>query len=341
MNRLSLTVSSSPFDVSPEPNEPPSIALSDLSESERSAYESWWRDLDPFGLNKINNQIMLKFLNGCTLEDSKLEKILSLFETAGDGLDQLQFFAMLRLIAHAQDGRKISKALVYLKAPVPHFHANAIDALIKSDVPRLDKKRVLERKSWWGTEVQPTSDNRRSYSGPFTTHSPAPNTAFQMDTSENCFYSTNNDSWSSPSFSRPKRKSEYSHSRSKSAGNANYYTQSSDVQEQVHSSKSSLSLHELNNTGKSLLLTQKFVYQSPSMRKRELPQIKSNPFHSDNSSPFDDQNSCDEITVESTHIPTHNHNINFIPTPAELNQDTNTAFLKYATSTFFNQHPSK
>jgi hypothetical protein len=75
MNRLSLTASSSPFDVSPEPNEPPSVALSDLSESERSAYESWWKDLDPFGLNKINNQIMLKFLNGCTLEDSKLEQV--------------------------------------------------------------------------------------------------------------------------------------------------------------------------------------------------------------------------------------------------------------------------
>lgn len=48
---------------------------------------------------------------------------MSLFETAGDGLDQLQFFAMLRLIAHAQDGRKISKALVYLKGSKRHVQS--------------------------------------------------------------------------------------------------------------------------------------------------------------------------------------------------------------------------
>ncbi|ORE07556.1 hypothetical protein BCV72DRAFT_205338 [Rhizopus microsporus var. microsporus] len=95
-------------------NEPPAINLSDLSEMERPAYQSWWKDLDPFNIGRINNQTILKFLKGCTLEDDKLEQILALFETAGDGLDQLQFFAMLRLIAHAQNGRKISKALVYL-----------------------------------------------------------------------------------------------------------------------------------------------------------------------------------------------------------------------------------
>jgi hypothetical protein len=39
---------------------------------------------------------------------------LLLFETARDGLNRGQFFAMLRLIAHAQNGRNISRALIYL-----------------------------------------------------------------------------------------------------------------------------------------------------------------------------------------------------------------------------------
>ncbi|EIE75888.1 hypothetical protein RO3G_00592 [Rhizopus delemar RA 99-880] len=100
--------------TSEQPNASPAIELFDLSEIERPSYQAWWKDLDPFGHGKISNQAVLKFLSGCTLEDNKLEQILALFETAGDGLNQLQFFAMLRLIAHAQNGRKISKALVYL-----------------------------------------------------------------------------------------------------------------------------------------------------------------------------------------------------------------------------------
>jgi hypothetical protein len=54
-----------------------------------------------------------------------------LFETAGDGLNKLQFFAMLRLIAHAQNGRKISRALVYLGGKEIKVLINEADDLIK------------------------------------------------------------------------------------------------------------------------------------------------------------------------------------------------------------------
>lgn len=65
--------------ASPLPNgvnkDPPAISLSDLSEMEKPAYLSWWKDLDPFDLQKINNETILKFLNGCSLSDSKLEQV--------------------------------------------------------------------------------------------------------------------------------------------------------------------------------------------------------------------------------------------------------------------------
>lgn len=60
-------------------NNPPAIGFEDLSELEKPAYESWWKDLDPFDLKKINNQTVLKFLGGCSLQDNKLEQVSVFF----------------------------------------------------------------------------------------------------------------------------------------------------------------------------------------------------------------------------------------------------------------------
>ncbi|KAI8142024.1 hypothetical protein BJV82DRAFT_517626 [Fennellomyces sp. T-0311] len=95
-------------------NGPPTVQLDELSEMERSAYQSWWKDLDPFSIGHLDNEAVLKFLRGCCLPDHKLEQILRFFEDTVDGLDELQFYAMLRLIAHAQNGRTISRDMVFL-----------------------------------------------------------------------------------------------------------------------------------------------------------------------------------------------------------------------------------
>jgi hypothetical protein len=58
-----------------EPTSSPAIGFMELSEMEKPAYSSWWKDLDPFDLERIDNQTVLKFLNGCHLEDSKLEQV--------------------------------------------------------------------------------------------------------------------------------------------------------------------------------------------------------------------------------------------------------------------------
>lgn len=292
---------------------------------------------------------------------------MALFETAGDGLNQLQFFAMLRLIAHAQNGRKISKALVYLGgkmnyavdektelniydlAPLPQFHANAIDALIKSDIASLDSKESSEKSPWWQNyQQQITSNNRRSYGGPFASYNATPKAQTRPDTTLNCFYTPSaDDVWKAtpsapPLFHEPStstHKSDHSHSRSKSAGNAASYLQPADTQGQLHSSRSSLSLHELNNASGSLLLTQKFVYQSPSLKKQELPS-KNNPFYpiiSNICSPFGDENYSGtiEAAVESNYIPIHDDKPNVKSTrpPPVPNQATKSLFPKYAKNT--------
>lgn len=71
------TTPSTPNSGSAYDNHPPAIGFEDLSELEKPAYESWWRDLDPFDLKKINNQTVLKFLSGCSLQDNKLEQVSS------------------------------------------------------------------------------------------------------------------------------------------------------------------------------------------------------------------------------------------------------------------------
>ncbi|KAI9261333.1 hypothetical protein EDC94DRAFT_694490 [Helicostylum pulchrum] len=354
-------------DYSTIPLPPPAINLSELSEMEKPAYQSWWKDLDPFDLQKINNENVLKFLKGCSLQDNKLEQILALFETAGDGLDKLQFFAMLRLIAHAQNGRKISRALVYLGAPIPQFHQNTIDILIKPiEDNQVIKKPLDSRKSWWGNEKGQQFENRRSYMGPFTAHTPIPN---QASPSMDCFY--DNNAWEQQQQQQQQQPirpimtnaaastnaitpitpkiiqsdEKYTHGRSRSAGTVNEFIHNPYQQvveeAQLASSRSSLSLHELN-TGQTLLLTQKFVYQSPSMRNQEL--AASNPFNipsappvdepsplppseEDICSPFDDTNSEDQINYKP--------NTHSIPPPPVPNQLTKPAFPKYTrTNTF-------
>ncbi|KAI9267855.1 hypothetical protein BY458DRAFT_490386 [Sporodiniella umbellata] len=257
-------------------NNSPTISLSELSESERGSFESCWKDLDPFGLGKIGHPTVLKFLSGCTLDNSKLKKILALFDTINDGLYQRQFYAMLRLVAHAQNGRKISKALVYLsdKAPLPEFHTQAIKALIKptNENKWQDKPSHMDEyascRPYESLFVKQTKDEAQK----------APSPLFYPSTP--------------------------THSRSKSAGHANYLTQGSPL----HSSRSSLSLHELDSTHRSLLLTQKFVYQSPSLKRQTLPPSSHNPFYSvipDIHSPFGDEHisepSFDFIPSYSSH----------------------------------------
>lgn len=92
----------------------PKIELEDLSEEESNTYLDWWRDLDPFGIGKADNKAIFNFVSGSNLPDPILEEILALFQDEKDGLNRQEFFAMLRLIAHAQNGRKISSDIVYL-----------------------------------------------------------------------------------------------------------------------------------------------------------------------------------------------------------------------------------
>ncbi|CAM0142553.1 hypothetical protein VKS41_001924 [Umbelopsis sp. WA50703] len=119
------------YPITPKAPIIPQLKLSALAQHERLQYFSWWKDLDPFNIGVLDNKSVLHFLKGCHITDDVLEKILRLFDTAIDGLKEEQFYAMLRLIGHAQNGRRITPELVHLGAPVPRFDVNTIDALIK------------------------------------------------------------------------------------------------------------------------------------------------------------------------------------------------------------------
>jgi hypothetical protein len=152
------------------------------------------------------------------------------------------------------------------------------------------------------------------------------------------------------------KEEKYTHSRSRSAGTAsdfiqsfhNPYQQSPQPEEVLQSSRSSLSLHELN-TGQSLLLTQKFVYQSPSVRHQEvINNNNNNPFNIIHTleeeeiivSPFDDENSddndyIDAILKESSPVLNQKPNSQSIPPPPVPSQSNKPAFPKYTrTNTF-------
>jgi hypothetical protein len=114
----------------------------------------------------------------------------------------------------------------------------------------------------------------------------------------------------------------YSHSRSRSVGSEFF-----NPYHQPHEDYP-LSI----NTGQSLLLTQKFVYQSPSIRHKEVNNY--NPFHrdldatSDLISPFDDEYSSDDIDSPIYDM-NQKPNTHHIPPPPVPSQLTKPAFPKY------------
>ncbi|ORZ00655.1 hypothetical protein BCR43DRAFT_433921 [Syncephalastrum racemosum] len=96
------------------PDDAPTVDLGDLSQPEQTAYFAWWKDLDPFSLGQLDIEAVRTFLSSCGLSDEKLEQIFGLFKNAPGGITESQFYAMLRLIAHAQNGRSISRDMVFL-----------------------------------------------------------------------------------------------------------------------------------------------------------------------------------------------------------------------------------
>lgn len=71
LNAAQLTA----FDDPNSPNAIPSLRPDELCEMERIAYQTWWKDLDPFSIGHLDNEAMLKFVRGCCLPEVKLEQV--------------------------------------------------------------------------------------------------------------------------------------------------------------------------------------------------------------------------------------------------------------------------
>ncbi|KAI8882091.1 hypothetical protein K501DRAFT_221842 [Backusella circina FSU 941] len=108
------------------------VKINDLSDIELDPYRSWWKDLNPFGLKVLNVEKVLEFILSSGLADETLNKILSLCQHQKEGLKQEEFFAVLRLISHAQQGHTISLSLVHDKVEsMPRFRTEAIEISLK------------------------------------------------------------------------------------------------------------------------------------------------------------------------------------------------------------------
>ncbi|KAL0079837.1 hypothetical protein J3Q64DRAFT_1644723 [Phycomyces blakesleeanus] len=129
----------------PEPStDVPEVGIENLTDIEQQIYTVWWNELDPYSLGHLDNKALLKFLVGCNLEYQKLGQILALFDKVTDGLTESQFYAVLRLVSHAQNGRAIHRDLCYLGGKFCKY--NTIQYNIYSGF--LDLKTNLENKKF-------------------------------------------------------------------------------------------------------------------------------------------------------------------------------------------------
>lgn len=79
MKRLSVSASAAKGEKEEQEVMTPIVQLEDLSEIESKAYQTWWKDLDPFHIGKADNATVFKFVSGCHLPDTTLEEVYSIF----------------------------------------------------------------------------------------------------------------------------------------------------------------------------------------------------------------------------------------------------------------------
>ncbi|KAI9307495.1 hypothetical protein BJ944DRAFT_157943 [Cunninghamella echinulata] len=117
--RLSTTTTTSiasPYSAASTKNSIPGPTLSSsyLSVIELDIYNKWWEGLDPFGLGVAHEEAVHPFLESSGLETNILQQVI-IYENTGEvRYTEEQFFAILRLIAHIQNGRKMNRDLVAL-----------------------------------------------------------------------------------------------------------------------------------------------------------------------------------------------------------------------------------
>ncbi|KAI8341280.1 hypothetical protein BC941DRAFT_347447 [Chlamydoabsidia padenii] len=91
----------------------PILPSSELSPMENKVYAAWWDQLDPFGLGVVVDEALHPFLLASNLDQDILQQIIDFYAGEAHYLED-QFYAILRLVAHGQSGRKINRDLVVL-----------------------------------------------------------------------------------------------------------------------------------------------------------------------------------------------------------------------------------
>lgn len=82
------------------------MSFSPRHDKEQVAYETFWKEVNPDGKDRISGDDAAAFFRESALDNEILKKIYSLTATTHD-MDLQQFFSTLRLIAIAQSNNRI------------------------------------------------------------------------------------------------------------------------------------------------------------------------------------------------------------------------------------------
>lgn len=110
--------------------------LAQIAGSHTTAYEAFYQQVDPAGINHVGALEAAAFLKRSGLADSVLSKIWDLADAGGRGfLDKRGFFVALKLVALVQSGKAPSLAQLALPVPPPsmmdQIRANSVDWSVK------------------------------------------------------------------------------------------------------------------------------------------------------------------------------------------------------------------
>ncbi|KAF9093963.1 hypothetical protein BGX27_001543, partial [Mortierella sp. AM989] len=126
-----------------------------LSIEEKQVYEHLWAAIEKSSSGFVTSDNAVRFFEKTGLSNRILGYIWIIADADNKGvLDQQSFFVALKLIAHAQDGKTPSLALIGEGPSLPHFKGISTDPF-KISTQNIEPEPVLTR------------ENRAKYKGMF------------------------------------------------------------------------------------------------------------------------------------------------------------------------------
>lgn len=119
--------------------------LAQIAGSHTTAYEAFYQQVDPAGINHVGALEAAAFLKRSGLADSILSKIWDMADAGGRGfLDKRGFFVALKLVALVQSGKPPSLAHLSLPVPPPSMMDQIGASSVDWSVKPLEQSKYVE-----------------------------------------------------------------------------------------------------------------------------------------------------------------------------------------------------